>query len=110
MPNSITEVVQNIYLVEYTINIESGLWKTWCQEKVRCIAYDEYLAISKVTNWAMTTAFVWWKPDDENLLEMAFPVTEGTRSVTIKSVTKYANDVGELLRQVPLPEVFPNED
>lgn len=97
---------QHIYLVEYRLCVEHNSHPALCLERVRCVAFDEHLAVSKVTNWALTTDFIWWTEHDETVLHR---VPIGPRDVTIMSVQRYADNVGELLRACPLPEIFPHE-
>lgn len=100
----------NIYLVEYRMDIKGTLrtdLQHWCQERVRCVAYDDCLARSKVTQWALETEYIWWTENDETT-QHRVPI--GDRDVTIVSVSEYAADVGEMLKQCPLPEIFPHTD
>lgn len=99
---------QHIYLVEYKLMIAYDPIPAWCQERVRCIAFDEYLAMKRVATWAMTTEFIWWHNEEKEQVEHRVPA--GPRDVTIVSVTKYAENVGSLLKQCPLPEIFSPED
>lgn len=95
---------KHIYVVEFRIEIDPpGLS---CQEKVRCVAYDVKEARAKVIQWALATGFIWWDERGE-MTEHTIPI--GPRSATIVFVEKYAENVGGLLRQVPLPEIFAHE-
>lgn len=87
--------------------VENGPYPAWCQEKVRCIASDEYMAMSRITDWGLSTQYIWWTEADE-LVQHLVPF--GPRSVTIVKVEKYADNVGELLKLCPLPNIFPHED
>ncbi len=98
---------ENIYVVAYRLVIAGNMSPRWCEETVRCIACDQWLAMSKVSAWALTTEVVWWNENDE-VVEHRVPY--GARDVTIRGVRMYAADVGELLRQCPLPEIFPHEE
>ena len=97
----------HIFLVEYRLVIDTGMQPHWCDEKVRVVAYDQYLAISKVHNWALTTEFIWWTENGE-ATEHRVPI--GARDVTITKVELYAADVGEMLKLCPLPDIFPHEE
>lgn len=99
--------IQNIYLVEYKMIIESGLFPAWCQEKVRVIAYDEFLAISLVNDWLKTTDTIWWAEGD-SITEYSVP--KGGRDISIVKTEIYAKNVGELLKLYPLPEIFSHEE
>lgn len=96
--------VQNIYLITYRIEICYDVFPCYHIGKVRCIAYDPYLAMSKINNWALNTEKIW---DKDNILHK---VPKGKRSVSILSVDVYASNVGKLLELEPLPEIFPHEE
>jgi len=101
------ESQQNIYVVAYRIVVSGNMTPHWCEETVRCVACDQWMAISRVTNWALITEVVWWNEHDE-VVEHRVPY--GSRDVTIRGVRLYAEDVGELLKSCPLPEIFPHEE
>lgn len=97
----------HIYLVDYHMVVIGGMIPHWCDEQVRCVAYDEYLAISRVTNWALTTESIWWNEKGE-ITEHRVPF--GEREVSITKVEIYAENVGDMLKACPLPEIFPHEE
>lgn len=98
-------IIENIYLVEYKLSIDRPSFPTWCQEKLRVIATDQFLAMSLVTNWLKETNFI-WATDNSEVVEHAIP--EGKRDVSIIKAEVYAADIGELLKQCPMPELFPH--
>jgi len=97
----------HIFLVDYHLVVDTGVMPNWCDEQVRVVAYDQYLAISKVNNWVLATDVIWWNENGE-ITEHRVPL--GAREVTITKVEMYAEDVGEMLKACPLPELFPHEE
>jgi hypothetical protein len=97
-------IPQHIYIVEYKLNIDTGKTVIHCDESVRCVATDPFVAISIVTAWCEVTPTVWCADDGEE-----YTVPHGIRDVTIKAATLNTPDVGELLKVMPLPAVFQNE-
>lgn len=97
---------QHIYLVEYLLRVDTGPEVATCQQKVRCVATDKYLAMSRVSQWAKTTNMVWWETSGA---PEEFQVPPGTREVTIINIHMHAQDVGDIIKQIPLPVIFPNE-
>jgi hypothetical protein len=98
--------MKHIYRVEYRMFIDTGEISTWCQETVRCFAYDVIHARIAVANWALTTPTIWWFEDGE-LTEHRVPL--GGRDVAIIGAERIADDVGHLLKLIPMPEVIPPE-
>lgn len=93
----------NIYLVSYKLSIDSNIFSPAIESKVRCIAYDKYMAMSLVGAWLKTTDSVWL---EENESIVTSPVPSGIRDVLLIKIEVYAKDVGEMLKQCPLPEIF----
>jgi hypothetical protein len=90
----------HIYVVVYRLLIDKGKEIIYCDETVRCIATDAFLAMSLVHVWAENTTVIWCKDGDE------YTVPIGRRDVTIMSVELNVEDIGEALKQCPLPNVF----
>lgn len=82
------------------------MYPQWCQEKVRCVAYDIYQAISIITAWLNKAEYIWWNEDG---IVSDYKIPNGDRDVTIMKVEIHTEDVGDLLKQMPLPEVFSEE-
>lgn len=99
--------IQNIYLVEYKLLVDTGVFPTWCHERVRVISYDEWLARGEVNKWLLETDYIWYNTK-EGPVEHEIP--SGARDVTIGTVILYAKDVGDMLKQCPLPTILPYED
>lgn len=97
----------NIYLLEYKLITDAGLHHSWCEGKIRCIAYDPFQAMSKVQDWIMTTDHLWLT--DGGVTE-EYKLPSGDRDLTIKVVELYAENVGEMLKACPLPEIFEHEE
>lgn len=79
-------------------------YSIYCEESVRCVASDVFLAMSIVGMWLRNTKEIWSTTDG-----VIYKVPLGHRDVTIKSVTLNTPDVGELLKLDPLPLVFQDE-
>lgn len=101
------DLPKNIYVVEYRLVIELATVGAWCEELVRCIAYDFNHAREAVLNWALTTDRIWWR-ENGTLAEHTVPL--GARDVTILRIDKYMENVGPLLKELPMPEIFEYEE
>lgn len=97
----------HIYLIEYKLITDAGLHHAWCEGKIRCTAFDPFQAMSKVQDWILKTDFLWLS--DGGITE-EYKLPSGDRDLTIKSVEIYAENVGEMLKACPLPEIFEHED
>jgi hypothetical protein len=97
----------NIYLVEYKLITDSVSQYSRYEGKVRCIAYDPFQAMSKIQAWILITDYLWLAVDEEATEDYKLPI--GDRDLTIKSVELYAENVGEMLKAYPLPEIFEQE-
>jgi hypothetical protein len=107
MSEATTDTTVNIYLVKYKLITDSGLHNSWCEGRLRCLAFDPFQAMSKVQVWMLGTHYLWLS--DGNTVE-EYRLPSGERDLTIKSVELYAENVGEMLKACPLPEIFEHEE
>lgn len=96
----------HIFVVEYKLVIDRERFDIWCDERVRVVAHDAEQAARLVREWVMKADFVWTLESGETVEK---PIPIGPRSVTIKEVSKYLENVGDMLRACPLPVVFQYE-
>lgn len=101
MPKSTDTTVINIYLVTYRLSVFTSKYSYVYRESVRCIANDQYLAMSRVNAWALSTSYIWKDNQD-------FKLPIGYRELAILGVETYTENVGALLELTPLPRVFQN--
>lgn len=98
----ICDPIKNIYRVEYKLLIDLELHYEQYQERARCIAYDNFMAMLLINDWLKTTPTIWQH-------DIEVPLLGGSRNITIINTELYIPDVGDLLKQYPLPDIFPEE-